>query len=193
MDVITVEQVIAQLEEASIDLESFRVGCDWYPKINRWAGLFAGIHGLSEAQVAGLIAVFSPRCQWKQNIKRVVQFVTTGKVGAFGSAIKKATKIVALPKDHDEHDVSEIITGIKENSFFWNIMLPLMALCVTVDTIICQWVGLDQGKLKNKGGRGLPTNYERIEQGFQIVADRLGILASQLQAAVWVMYRGKAF
>lgn len=132
---------------------------------------------------ADVIALLSPRNRWSSNLEDAANLLSGNRLAsykAFGPMIEKAQRrIEGLPLD-------SVLRGParKVRSFACNIgnltACPHEKPCVTVDTWMLRWHGLDERATEKKGV------YDAFAQGIRNAARKVGVWPFQLQAALWI-------
>ncbi len=132
---------------------------------------------------ADVIALLSPRNKWSSNLEDAANLLsgkTEVSYAAFGTMIQKAQhRRDGLPLD-------SVLKGParKVRSFSCNIKhlsaCPHEKPCVTVDTWMLRWHGLDERATEKKGV------YDAFAQGIRNAARKVGVYPFQMQASLWV-------
>ncbi len=182
------------------DAETRGYGAAWYGAAHARAADLGARYGFTTAQAAGVIAALSPRVKWAPNVAaaEVVlswaedardglpvadvaaltrQCIDTAHHGIFSANVHKATHVVALA------DPLDGLNGPKERAFYRNIMGD--ADGVTVDVWATR--AATYGKLDGPRSR---KQYADIAAAYVRAARCVGTTPRDLQAAVWVAYRG---
>ena len=176
------KRIIARIESATT--EQRVAGEYWYADARQTVAAMSEMGGLTNRQVAGIVAALSPQTRWSKNMEGALRLVAAKKgkralpkgVTLYETNAAKAWKIAkgAAPET--------TLGGAKVIPFFHN-------LCgdegqVTVDT----WI------YKNAGMAGGLTEAKRrvIIRAYKVAAKRAGFTPAQAQAIDWVVVRGKA-
>lgn len=158
-----------------------QAGIGWYSVAYAEAGILAYETGVSLPRAAAIIAVLSPRTQWRLNLEDAWSLVEYDACRhALPKNTAKARRLLA------GEPISQVLGGPKVISFWQNIARPLHSRAVTIDTWIARAVGVSEAQLKLWGV------YEAISRGVSGAAEKVGILPSQMQAILWVVTRIKA-
>ena len=178
-------------------------GRNFYPLANQRALEFGRSYGYPDdlaLQVgAGLLAVFSPRLDWRYNLKYVEEFIEKGIAKNSTRVMNDKAKLISLC-----HDPMSILgrTAYKTKSFYSAIHSPLGKQDVySLD-------GIEDGKElcvidRHAGGIYLgrplveaerkrlsnPKVYQRISGGYYRTAKLLGIHVNELQSITWYTFR----
>ena len=145
----------------------------WYNEAQAYAIQMATRHNVSLEQAAGVIAAFSPRTRWAQNVLNAELFLSGEPVPALGNNVKMANAVV-------ENGISAL-KGRKTNSFAKNIAGDMSV--VTIDVWMIRAAGynrLDANK----------TMYNTMENVIVELAESYSVSPAQLQALIWIVVRG---
>lgn len=157
-------------------------GLRWYEDAADTArALAAGTDGrVTFEQAAGVIAALSPRQTWARNVIAAAAMIDGDPAprGVFGRQAATARAILAGTLAGP--------TGPKVSAFHRAIMGDAAAVVVDV------WAARAAGVAMPEGAGLTAAQYRRIAAAYTAVADRLGVDARDLQAAVWVAIRGGA-
>ena len=180
----------------------------WYFEANAFAGELAAKQNVSIEIAAGIISAVSPRMPWLRN-KRVADTIL-GEFRKYGnlSAIDAAKEIgmalsanVALAvRIARGEDIANVLTGIKRQSFYNNIVSPNNGDSVTVDTWMINSIVRAYGVSKKdaekfiraneKAMGGTGVGYFLIAESVRNVATEMGMHAHQIQSLYWVALSG---
>lgn len=153
-------------------------GMVWYAEANSFGRKVAATYGLRVEQVTWMTALLSPLNNWEQNKRDVFDLIETGNCGALPLGTARALSVL------EGGDGAVIAGGRKVRAFGRNITYPWNSLDVTIDTHMVQVLNLPGGGwLRRKG------TYGAVADAFRNVADGLGVMPHQLQAAVWLYQR----
>jgi hypothetical protein len=145
----------------------------WYPAARLQA------HGLSIAagwtleQSAAVIAAYSPRVSWAHNVRLAWNHALGRDVKCLGASKRRAANAA-------QHGFDGLGKGAKVNAFARNI--AGISDSVTIDTWMLRPFGL---KAANK------SNYRTLANAVRELASREGIPASEMQALIWIVVRGR--
>jgi hypothetical protein len=172
------------LEAYGID-EALREGKVWYP--NAWSICkdAGSVYGVTPERVAALMAVTSPRARWEKNLEAVhyiLQDVSKPKFKkrpSYGILRANAEKgfLVANDRYYSRH-----VTGPKVSTFYLNIVGHDQP--VTVDSIMSKAAGY--GSDVNNKIRSEVTG------AVNTLSDVFTVSPRDMQAAIWIAYRGDA-
>lgn len=180
----------------------------WYFEANAFAGEIAAKHNVSIEIAAGVISAISPRMPWLRN-KNVADAIL-GEFRKYSnlSAIDAAKEIgmalsanVALAvRIARGEDIANVLTGIKRQSFYNNIVSPHNGDSVTIDTwminSLVRVYGISKKDAENAivanktamGGTGI--GYFLIAEAVRNVASEMNMHAHQIQALYWIALSG---
>lgn len=164
---------------------SSKEGLTWYNEAHNFAESVALKYGLPLPVVCAVISALSPANNWEGNKLDTIGLIKNKrfKCSTYGQNVTKAKRILLgelLPDN-----AFSLKTGAKTFNFYHNILNPLGSEHVTVDRH-SYTVATGKPYVSLKG-----TKYQEIANHYHAHARRLGILASQLQAVLWVDYRIK--
>jgi hypothetical protein len=177
------------------DAETRAYGARWYADAYATAVELADRYGFTAAQAVGVIAALSPRVRWAPNVAAAATVLSWAEDardglpvadvetlarecgGLFRANVRKAMHVVALD------DPLGGLNGPKERAFYRNIMGDTSG--VTVDVWATR--AATYGKQDHPRGK---ADYANIAQGYRRAARAAGTTPRDLQAAVWVAYRG---
>jgi hypothetical protein len=145
----------------------------WYNEAQTVAIELATRHSCPLEYAAGVIAAFSPRTRWTQNITNAVLFLEGHDVPALGNNIKMANAVM-------EKGIQGL-KGRKTNSFAKNIAGNMSV--VTIDVWMIRAAGYDRLDA-NK------TMYDTMENVIIELAEIYNVEPAQLQALIWIEIRG---
>jgi hypothetical protein len=145
----------------------------WYSEAQAIAAQMSIRHGRNIDSMAGIIAAFSPRTRWAQNVLNAELFMNGENVPALGNNIRMATKVMS--------EGISALKGRKTNSFAHNIAGDMTK--VTIDVWMIRAAGYDRLDA-NKG------MYDTMENVIQELAEIYNVEPAQLQALIWIEIRG---
>lgn len=154
-------------------------GMEWYREAY---ALACELTPANPAMGAGILAALSPNTSWPQNKVRAATLVSTGTVGAFGDAVRKAQRILA------GEDPMDVLGGPKVRSFYTDIM-GLPTETVTIDR---HAIDIAVGRPLKNAERALMlkgNGYATLARFYTTVAREFDVTPSQLQAITWVWWR----
>jgi hypothetical protein len=176
---VIVNNITSMYESAVIGEQGHAL--NWYKRANKECRVIAEFYGLTLECFVGIVAALSPQMNWKYNIREAVSLVTKGYALGYGANVTKARVILAGAPPLD------ILGGNKVRSFYLNIMDPSCDE-VTVDTWALRIAAGDPGYpasgITNK-------QYARLREAYREVADKVGLVACELQAITWVHIRSQ--
>lgn len=179
------ERILAAYDSA--EPEAIAAGLAWYDRAERTMSAMARYYGVSRQTAAGVVAALSPRVRWAPNLEaaeRILSAATRGAseppVNGYPANRAKAWSIA------NGADPDAVLGGPKVTAFYANLTGDPDR--VTVDVWAARGAGLDM-----PDGRTLtPRTMRELHAAYVNAAERRGITARALQAAVWVAVRGKA-
>jgi hypothetical protein len=156
-----------------------RRGTEWYPTAHQLADF------LSEGDVrtgAGVIAALSANKAWDLN-QKLARRAFEGEVG--GHTRDNLAKVAKIMAGVDPAEVLPM--GMKTGNFYRNILDPADPEAVTIDRHAHDIaVGRPYGDADR--GLGAKGRYAVLSLVYRNAAAKLGILPSELQATVWVVW-----
>lgn len=170
--------------------KSDKSGLNWYREAHDFCVKVAEKYCLPLNKVCGVVSALSPGTNWEQNKKDSVNLIESFlgserkfKFTTYGQNVVKAFRI--LRETASPETFFNLKTGAKTYNFYFNILDPANGEYVTIDR---HAYTIATGETY----KGLtPKTYRTIAAHYIASAKRLGILPSQLQAALWVDYRQK--
>jgi len=147
---------------------------EWYSEAQAFALQLSTRYNVTLDTAAGVIAAFSPRTKWAQNVLNAELFLMGENVPALGNNIRMATKV------QYEESISAL-KGRKTNSFAHNIAGDMDK--VTIDVWMIRAAGYDRLDA-NKG------MYNLMESVVIDLANEYNIKPAQAQALIWIRVRG---
>ena len=145
----------------------------WYPAARLQAHGLSAATGWNLEQSAAVIAAFSPRVTWAHNVRLSWDF-------ALGREVRCLTASKRRAANAAQHGFDGLGKGLKVNAFGRNI--AGISDSVTIDTWMLRPFGL---KAANK------SNYRTLANAVRELARREGIPASEMQALIWIVVRGR--
>lgn len=156
-------------------------GGAWYANAKALAIDLAYQHDTTLEVTASVLSAFSPRTRWAENVAYAQSFLATGKAKTLGAHVVKAQRALT-----DGLDVFHPKTGLKTWSFARNIMGDLEP--VTIDG----WM-VKASKHQLPPSKKLALGaYNRIADSVVELANHYHIDNANMQAVLWVAYRGSA-
>lgn len=157
--------------------DEIAIGMAWYDDANRLA------LELSPNDVwrgAGVIAAFSPRVKWEQNI------VLARRAFKDGIASGHTTAMCAIANRilNGEHPL-DVMKGEKTRAFTAAIADPANSTIATIDRHAYN-IATGENVSEPKIGKRL---YRELAAAYSTAADYVGIGTAQIQAITWVKYR----
>ena len=147
--------------------------------------------GMDPVRAIGLTAALSPGCSWNQNLYAAAWLAETPSerlpLVAYKSNVRKALRIY-----HGE-DPAKVLGEKKVAAFFDNLLSPWTSQKVTIDRHAIR-VALGKSLSPDDAGKLVDDRvnaYAEFSEAYARVAAEVGLLPSQVQAAVWVHYRNK--
>lgn len=152
-------------------------GRSWYRESRSAARRIAREHHVTLSTAAGVIAAYSPRQQWKTNVRMAEEACRTGSATA-GLPLSKAHAQRIL----DGERPLDVLNGPKVRAFYRAIMGDESA--AVVDVWMLRAMGLDP-TLGTK-------DYDHLATAVERAASKAGLTTATFQAIVWTHVRGKA-
>lgn len=172
-----VDNILATFRRATV--AHYQEGINWYQNTQD----FAREMDSNVDRAAGIIAAFSPQCNWPRNQELVERMYASGiATGHTGAQCAKATAIF------DGADPLKVLGGRKTTHFYINIMDPYSQK-VTIDGHAFDIaVGMQTGEwarkaLKRKGV------YQSFEDAYRAAAVLFNLPPAAMQAITWVAWR----
>ncbi|HEY9282355.1 MAG TPA: hypothetical protein VIP46_02775 [Pyrinomonadaceae bacterium] len=155
-----------------------------------------GIHyGYPLEQVAAAFSALSPNNDYIGNLRSLVTVLLGHKEGRTPDEITVTSYRACARRAYlylDGVPFLDHARGPKTRSFFVNIMQPWLPHFVTVDGhMVSVWKGerLRMKEVATSKAVSSYRRYERVADDFRLVAHRLGILPSQVQAVAWFVWK----
>jgi hypothetical protein len=184
------EHIIMAIEDCTDELRelAYDLGPAWYPYANSLANLRVD-DSRNLYQTAGFISALSPMTRWATNVRDFDNYFE----GILSKSLPKiragkCVDIDALGAGCTLDDVKRILNGPKTMAFVDNIVYPWTSLAVTIDTIMCQGMGITAEMLKWAGlydALSVMIAELSVDYGFD--------LPCHFQAFVWIIVRGEAY
>ncbi len=161
-------------------------GLAWYTEAHGVAvALAAGTDGrVSTEAAAGVIAALSPRQFWARNVRLAALVIDAWTLGldmprgVFARQLDTAVRILRGEQAGP--------SGPKVSAFHRAIMGDPLAVVVDV------WAARVAGIAMPNGTTLSPAQYRRIAAAYTEAAEALGVAPRDLQAATWIVARGRA-
>ena len=156
----------------------------WYLEANELCAELSERFGRPLETVAGILAALSPGCSWERNQALAATMLATGDCNhSYGDPIRKGRRIL------EGEPPLTVLKGDKVRNFFACITDPGHPGAVVIDRhaydiVVGQPTSDHERKALLRQG-----SYDRIAGAYRRVADRAGILPSQVQALTWVSWR----
>lgn len=177
--------------------ESIKSGKDWYLQARFIANHIANKYNVPFSKVCGVISALSPATNWVRNIADACNLVYVWSqdldcdkvvVTTYGNNKRKAIQILGL-NGHHIAAIERLILGkskvSKTASFFSNILTG-DSQSVTIDRhavrIALNRKDSDEICITEK-------RYRNIVEAYQIVAKKVNLSPSQVQAITWISFR----
>lgn len=173
---------------SKISPEVREAGALWYKEARDFTIVLSNRYSIDRAKVTGILSALSPGTNYDQNkkdceqlIKLQLGLIQSAKFTTYGQNVLKAKKIFS--SDKDPLTFFNPKTGFKTYSFYLNILNPDSNEHVTIDR---HAYSIATGETYS----GLTVKqYLTIADHYKSHANKLGILACDLQAVLWVNYR----
>ncbi len=207
---VDMDSLIAEITNrvANVPAETAKESAEWYPMANRFAVSLSETYGVSVECAAGVIAAVSPRMPWLRN-KVVAETIISDfrkydRMDAIDAAKEMcmclSANVAMAIRILRAGTVAGILTGIKRQSFYNNIVDPYGNDSVTVDTWMveayCHASGADKAtalkfiRANEKALSLTGAGYVAIAEATRIAASTLGMTANAVQAIYWVALSG---
>lgn len=161
-----------------------------------WSRMSADERRALTAQVAGVIAALSPRCQWSTNVAWASAVMLAARRGGACPAVHtKTMRRQAWRIARGEAPLS-VLHGPKVRAFWANIVGDTDAVTVDVWAVRAArgdrpTVADGRGRMRYAdNGRVSAREYAAYADVYRRAARRLGVTPREVQAAVWVAVRG---
>lgn len=174
-------------------------GMHWYAIARDEALTIAEKYDVGVDKVVGVIAAISPGLNWGRNLieaAEVVRAFATGQptpmVGVYGKG--NVAKAVRILKGENAMDVFPVKTSPKVRSFYDNILYPRSGSEVCIDrhakALAYNYGSERAGRASDdKLSAVRPREYQYLAWHYRVLAGRLGLIPSQLQAICWVTWK----
>lgn len=178
-----IRRMTANIEarRARADEATEALGADWYAEGRLMAHT---VGNGDEILGAAVIAILSPRRQWRENVALAYAWARGEEVRTMGDQLRKLARIGI-------DDLDDIVGGPKVRSFWANLAGDSNAVTVDIWALRAALASDDvtdddYGKLASAG------RYEACAEAYRRVARRFGEAPSTTQAIVWIVERGSA-
>lgn len=175
---MTPTQIAANYRSVIADAtdESLFLARAWYSEAQAVAHNVADNLSVTLEVGASIVAAFSPRVRWSQNVRQAIAFSNGEFVPGLSNNRRMAQNALTLGFD--------ALKGPKTNAFARAIAGDLDA--VVIDVWMMQAGGLDRSKA--------PTvrQYRDSVEAVKIIAEEIGESPAVAQALIWIMVRGAA-
>lgn len=156
----------------------------WYTHARDVADAIAERASLSREQAAALIAVYSPRCSWDENIVRAEESARTGvPAPSVNDQVSKAAAILA------GEDPDPWVRGPKVRRFWHNIMGDWSHVTVDIWHVRAATDNLEAGDREYKLTAGTEHRYGILEEATVRAAQAAKLTPAEFQAVVWLVVR----
>lgn len=145
----------------------------WYVEAQDIARDLARRFEVSLDVAAGVIAAFSPRTRWADNVRNAELFFMDENVPTLKNNTAMAYRVM--------NDGIDALRGRKTNSFAWNIAGNMDV--VTIDVWMIRAAGYERLDANQ-------TMYNDMENVILELAYVFGVEPAQLQALIWIVVRG---
>ena len=173
--------------------EHYNNGMQWYKNANQVAVDIACTYGKHVEQTVGIIAAFSPQCDWDNNLKYAETFLRTGTTGRTKYQLSIAEQVLKLETQEEiRKALSTTPDGAPKVRAFYDCILDPYCESVVVDrhAIACALQKpTTVGVLDVNVQRITPQQYAFIAYCYDEAARYIGILPNQIQAITWETYR----
>jgi len=192
---VELSQVVENVKQFynAADTRAWNTGMAWYENAYLAAMEMGLGHGASIEQACGIIAAFSPQCDWDLNLQYAEQFLKTGTTGRTGAQLSKAREVLKLETAQDiRAALSTTDDGAPKVKAFFDCIYDPWCDSVVIDrhAIAC---GLQQpasvGVLAVNMQSITLAQYNFLARAYTKVADMVGIRPNQMQAICWESYR----
>jgi hypothetical protein len=174
------------------DAQAYNTGMKWYENAHLAAMEMAFGYGFTLPQAVGVIAAFSPQCDWDNNLKYAEEFFKTGHAGRTGLQLKKAKEVSRLDSAIEIRKALSVSDGALKVKSFYDCILDPWSESVVIDrhAIAC---ALQQpgtvGVLSVNVQSLTPAQYWFLNDAYVRAADMIGIRGNQMQGVTWESYR----
>ena len=153
-----------------------RLARRWYPDNGKECDAIADEFGVPHSVACGVVAAWSPRMPWRRNLLVARQFLE-GMTNLGLGASERAANAVLI-------NGIEALNGQKTSSFAWNLAGDYDA--VTIDVWMMRACGEDDQDTPRT------VQYREMSAAVRRLARRHGIPPAEMQALIWIIYRGSA-
>jgi hypothetical protein len=168
--------------------QAFAEGVAWYPDAWRECRRLARSYRVSPQRAAAIVAILSPRAKWSRNLRAAETLLADADAIRQGKRKRYRARYGVLPrqvltarKAIDAAAYSDVVSGPKVIPFYRNIRGDVDI--VTVDTIMAKAAGL--------GANVTVSVRETVTAAVYLLAREYGLTPRDMQAAVWIAYRGR--
>jgi len=157
---------------------------------------------ISDRVLVAVFAILSPNNHENTNyiaLQRCLEIwmgklPESAKVPAYGTNKRKALAVLRAYsttriQEPESHDVSDMITGRKVRSFYFNTIWPNIGINITIDGHMkSAWLGR-RVRLKHQEANVSPALYREISRAICELADKYETPAPGFQAGLWIGWR----
>ena len=172
------------LDSYGID-KAIAQGQVWYPEAWQYCLDVSKDYSITPQRVAAILAVTSPRARWSKNVEATYMIVADSfkpdyqRRSYYGILNANARKGFTVA---DDRYYSRHVTGPKVSNFYLNILGHTDP--ITVDSIMSKAAGY--------GSDVSNTIRMTVEHGVRTLAEVFDTTPRDMQAAIWIAYRGNA-
>lgn len=168
-----VDRFARHLRAASV--QTWLEGSEWYPAAYRLVTELAERYQVTREVAAGVLAVVSPRVQWKHNISLAHALLgNTYQRGCFRANVEKALRIIG------GEPPLNVLSGPKVRDFYRAV------LGISTGPVIDSWMTFAIGFT----GTCNEAVYAKVSAALQEAAGRFDLPAHHAQAIIWCHVRG---
>ena len=158
---------------------------NWYPQANKIVMDISRKSGVTEEQVAGIIAVLSPLVEWSLNVKAAKVFIESRGRGRIPGFRKNREKALAILK---KNDLSQV-RGPKVFEFYNTLLNPKHPIPV-IDSQMIQAFYSDARLEKNDVSMiGGTKRREPLQKAVVRLAEERSLPVSTVQAQIWLTWK----
>lgn len=173
--------------------EHYNNGMDWYENACKLGHAIAWEHGVLPVQAIGIIAAFSPQCDWDNNLKYAREFLRTGKTGRTQYQLSVANEVLKLETQKEiRKALSTTEDGAPKVRAFFDCIYDPYCDSVVVDrhAIACALQEPGSVNVLHVNVQKLTiAQYAFIAECYDKAACMIGIRPNQMQAITWESYR----
>lgn len=161
--------------------KEFKEGLNWYYDAHKFALELSELYNVKLIRVCHIISLLSPQTSWEKNKKNAIYFLNgkTDSIFSTQKTLKECERVLngnfLIPDKR-----------LKTFAFAESILTAGKTNKVVIDR---HAFNVSQGRLKPIETVITPKRYKDAQKAYEIVSNKRGLNASELQAITWVTYK----